>query len=363
MGLLTPARQEPVCPRCNGPVKRVPRIAGDRRLTGAAAVRRFRCVGAQCLWEGVIAAQPVTAARGLSRDWRVAARRIVPVAILLVAVAYGFTAKDPKVAERKAWEAIAIAASERPAGALPPLEMGESFDGAPLPDDDARKPAKPAQLVLRRACAWGVPGRDPYKGTVAQALSAAKLPEPLVRKFGALIEMKLVSAQVQITREGITSLKTGRPIEYKSMDMAFGNTMCFNTRVNFKAGHAELADLYQTVDEDGKVHTVMVPYACGNVTVLGDRDDRDNRTDGDVLGDRFERAPGATGNAGNAGNGVVARNAQAARKDINSSAGAAGTGIASVPEPATLALFAGGVAGVVWLANRRRRREQGAVNR
>jgi hypothetical protein len=362
VGLLTPARRDPTCPRCKGLVKRVPRIAGDRRLTGAGAVRRYRCVGAQCLWEGIIAAQPVTPARGIGRDWRVAARRIVPVAILLVAVAYGFTAKDPKLAERQAWEAIAIAASERPAGSMPPLAMGESFDGAPLAHDDARKPAKPAQLVLRRACAWGVPGRDPYKGTVAQALGAAKLPEPLVRKFGALIEMKLVSAQVQITREGITSLKTGRPIEYKSMDMAFGNTMCFNTRVNFKPGHVELADLYQTVDEDGKVHTVMVPYACGNVTVLGDRDDRDNRTDGDVLGDRFERAPGATGNANN---GVAGRNAQAARKDINSSAGSAGTGtgITSVPEPATLALFAGGVVGLAWLANRRRRHERGTTGR
>lgn len=295
------------------------------------------------------------------RDWRVAARRIVPVAILLVAVAYGFMAKDPKQAERQAWEAV-HRRERAPCGALPPIAMGESFDGAPLPDDDARRPAKPAQLVLRRACAWGVPGRDPQgdRGAGAERGQVARTASAQVRRA----DRDEAGQRPGVDhRDGITSLKTGRPIEHKSMDMAFGNTMCFNTRVNFKPGHVELADLYQTVDEDGKVHTVMVPYACGNVTVLGDRDDRDNRTDGDVLGDRFERAPGATG--GNANNGVTARNAQAARKDINSSAGSAGTGtgINSVPGPRTLALFAGGVAGVVWVANRRRHHERGAIGR
>jgi hypothetical protein len=287
------------------------------------------------------------AGQTLARDWKMIARRAVPLTVLIVALAYAFIAQTRKDADREAWEAVAVAATQRAAVPFTPLPLGESFDGAPLTKTDARHPAKQTPLDLRRACAWGEPGRDPYKGTVTQALTAARMPEALARKFRTLIDMKMVNARVEITREGISSVASGRAIPHKSMDMAFGNTMCFNTRVNFKPGHVELADLYQVVDENGKTHTVMVPDVCGNVTVLGDRDDRDNRTDGDVLADRFERAPSVPTKPGEV---VVPRESLVVRKEIIPR-----IEIAAVPEPGTIVLFGAGVAGLAWLAGRRRR--------
>ena len=86
----------------------------------------------------------------------------------------------------------------------------------------------------------------------------------------AMVEKKLVSDQVEISRAGITTVSGRRSFDGQSFDMAFGNTMCFNTRVNFKPGHVERADLYEATDVDGKRYVVMVPYVCGNVSVLGD---------------------------------------------------------------------------------------------
>ena len=51
--------------------------------------------------------------------------------------------------------------------------------------------------------------------------------------------------------------------------MSFGTTLCLNARVNFAPGHVEAADLFEARDDQGRLHAVMVPDVCGNVTVLG----------------------------------------------------------------------------------------------
>jgi hypothetical protein len=53
--------------------------------------------------------------------------------------------------------------------------------------------------------------------------------------------------------------------------MTLGKTVCFGTRVNFQPGHVEVADIYDASDATGANVTVMVPYVCGNVSVLSER--------------------------------------------------------------------------------------------
>jgi hypothetical protein len=57
--------------------------------------------------------------------------------------------------------------------------------------------------------------------------------------------------------------------------MGFGNSLCFDTQVNFAAGHVEQGALYEVRDKRGRQHTVMVPYVCNNVAVLGEEADED----------------------------------------------------------------------------------------
>lgn len=42
------------CPRCDSPLERVPRRWRDRVLSLWFPVRRYRCTGWQCGWEGVL---------------------------------------------------------------------------------------------------------------------------------------------------------------------------------------------------------------------------------------------------------------------------------------------------------------------
>ena len=51
-GSGVPAR--PACPRCNGPVNRVPRRLTDRLLSSLMPVRRYSCRAMGCRWEGTL---------------------------------------------------------------------------------------------------------------------------------------------------------------------------------------------------------------------------------------------------------------------------------------------------------------------
>jgi hypothetical protein len=104
---------------------------------------------------------------------------------------------------------------------------GEQHDGDPLP---ARHPwlrpvvataadtlpavaasapaAQPAAsvdaLTLRRGCVWGQPGRNPYRGTVEQALLHARLPAEVVTEIARKVKAHEISDRLEIRSAAVT---------------------------------------------------------------------------------------------------------------------------------------------------------------
>jgi hypothetical protein len=142
----------------------------------------------------------------------------------------------------------------------------------------AAAPAAPAvpidPLEMRRGCAWGKPGRNPYTGSVEQALLHARLPPEVVAEVSRKVRAKEVSDRLEIRTGSIRGVKHGRDFDPQRVAMSFGRTLCLNSRVNFAPGHVERADLYEVKDARGRQHAVMVPDVCGNVSVLGERGER-----------------------------------------------------------------------------------------
>lgn len=127
---------------------------------------------------------------------------------------------------------------------------------------------------MRRGCAWGQPGRNPYVGTVEQALLHARLPTEVVTEVSRKVRAREVSDRLEIRTGSIQGVKHGRDFDPQRVAMSFGRTLCLNSRVNFAPGHVEGADLYEAKDSRGRLHAVMVPDVCGNVSVLGERGER-----------------------------------------------------------------------------------------
>jgi hypothetical protein len=153
---------------------------------------------------------------------------------------------------------------------------GVTHEGEAVDDPVQVERAQDAGLRLRRDCAWGVPGSQPYKGEVDQALRAAQLPDDVVRELERRVRQGQVADQVIIANDGIRAVNSGRYFGDTIPAMAFGKTMCLNTRVNFRHGHVEYGDLYLARAADGTEYAIMVPYACGNVSVLGEEMERGN---------------------------------------------------------------------------------------
>ncbi|MBE0546172.1 MAG: hypothetical protein IH627_00635 [Rubrivivax sp.] len=128
-----------------------------------------------------------------------------------------------------------------------------------------------AVLRVRRHCAWGLPGRNPYRGSVAQALQTATLSATVVKKIAADIHAGRRVDRVTIRNDGILAHGSGREFDPQRVAMTYGMTLCADTRVNFKGPHREEGDLYEAMDDDGQIYAVMVPDVCGNVSVLGER--------------------------------------------------------------------------------------------
>jgi len=154
------------------------------------------------------------------------------------------------------------------------VPSGESYDGFDLAQDEVSKALAGAGLSVRQGCAWGVPGRSPYKGSVKQALVAARLPEEVVSKIDSMVAHGTVSDRVEIRRDSIRTVSGKRHFDTKIVAMGFGQTLCFATQVNFRPGHVEVADLYDAKDATGTNYAVMIPYVCGNVSVLAERAER-----------------------------------------------------------------------------------------
>ena len=229
-------------------------------------------------------------------------------------------------------------------GGVHRLAPGEHFDGEPLQSVATASPASMAlsatdpPLGLRQDCVWGKPGRNPYQGTVEQALVAARLPAELVAPIAARIRARQPSDRVSISTAMIRSDRGGREFSPRGLGLSFGHTMCLNSRVNFVPGHVEKADLYEMVDATGRQRAVMVPDVCGNVSVLSASGERARLP-------RWVAAPmvrlvTALGGAADGEFGV--RHAVAVDGAVQ-----------SVPEPDTLACVLLGLAAVWWAGRRR----------
>ncbi|MBA4177120.1 MAG: hypothetical protein C0505_11250 [Leptothrix sp. (in: Bacteria)] len=254
-----------LCPACGAPLARLHRHFLDRWISLFTSVHRYRCVAPGCDWEGL-----------LGRE--VGSPRVRAV-LLWAAVLFGFALG---VAATLALQDRRVTQSPPPAKtpvAAAPLTLegqslgapaGQDFDGAALHADDLRAQGNATPLQLRIACAWGVPGRNPYQGTVEQALSAAHVPADVVRQISAQAAVG-THQRVEITWRGIRTVDHGRYFGKTIRAMAFGDTLCFDTRVNFNPGHVEYASLYEAKGRDGKAYAVMVPFVCGNVSLLQER--------------------------------------------------------------------------------------------
>ncbi|WP_088282549.1 PEP-CTERM sorting domain-containing protein [Ideonella sp. A 288] len=251
----------------------MPRLPEDRLADDGTPAHRYRCRAATCGWEGLIergalaaappAPEPAPRHRLRQATWALAG--LAGVALAAVVVNAASHRQGPSAR-----------------GSGPVVAQGVSHDGDALPADhpmlalvDEAVPAPASSpdpaLALRQRCAWGQPGRSPYKGTVEQALNAARLPAPLVQQVAAKIRAHDVSDRVAISNATIRAEASGREYDPKAVVMTYGRTLCMATQVNFKAGHTERADLYVVSDDAGKRYSVMVPDVCGNVSVLAER--------------------------------------------------------------------------------------------
>jgi hypothetical protein len=268
----------------------------------------------------------------------------------------------------------AVAAVAWQAGAFNPkpdrrYAPGEQHDGEPLPAahalsrhhahaalaavaDAAFAPASaaagamaapPATLALRYSCVWGQPGRDPYRGTVEQALRSAALPESIVQSIAAQVRSGQPVDRLEIRNDGVHAVASGRVFNAQNIAMTYGKTLCLSTRVNFVAGHTESAALYEATTASGRTVAVMVPEVCGNVSVLGQSDT--------ALRNGVLSARGAADDP----------NAMRWMPAVLEGPGTAGTGAAGrsvqdVPEPGTLACVLAALGWLGLLRGLRRRR-------
>jgi hypothetical protein len=266
------------CPGCGGPLERVHRHAVDRFLSAFRSFHRYRCMDPQCGWEGVVGRELAGAPGATAMTWG------SRLAWLLGGVALAVAGMMPVLLATRARPAASPNAPAASARAEFPddsadLQLpwaGLHDDGVELAHADPRVRKNLTPLTLRRNCVWGTPGRTPYRGTVEQALMATQLlPPEVVRRISEMADNGWSKERVEISRTAIRSLDGRRVFRPVIPAMGFGDAMCFETRVNFAAGHVEYAALYEAQDRAGKTYSVMVPFVCNNVSVLGVRAEAD----------------------------------------------------------------------------------------
>jgi predicted RNA-binding Zn-ribbon protein involved in translation (DUF1610 family) len=265
------------CPECGQTVGRVHRHLRDRLMAIGLRVHRYRCTNPECRWEGIVSIpRPPSPPRNWfawisapSASWGARLGWMAVGAVCALAPIEGTRWLVQRQRDRAAETAAASLRAAEPQ-LLAPLP-GESLDGLLLATQETPVPGRLKPLERRESCLWGVPGRNPYKGTARQVLTGARLPPEVVGKIDSMIVSGRRSGRVEITSKGIWTEDGRRRFDSNVVAMGFGNTLCFNTRVNFQPAHVEVADLYEATDAGGAKYSVMVPYVCGNVAVLAER--------------------------------------------------------------------------------------------
>lgn len=118
------------------------------------------------------------------------------------------------------------------------------------------------RLNIRTGCKWGKPGANPFKGDRLSALLVEGVDPESAKELASRIERGLSDGEVIFSNTSIRE-RSGDLEFVNNYAMAFGNSVCFNTKTNFEIGHYELAALYR---HNG--YYIVVPYVCGNITRL-----------------------------------------------------------------------------------------------
>jgi len=263
-------------------VRRRQRNGLQRWLLRGTETARFRCTNAGCGWNGLLARRLEVDLP--TRTWQArAVRGLVPLLLAGMAVlAAQWGAATAPVAN------VSIGGRQ--------FAPGEAFDGEALPAEHPllqpvslqvaggteaeATPVRAQALTLRRFCAWGRPGRMPYRGTAEEALTAAQVPPEVRAQIGAAIAAARPHDRLIVANDGIRTATGTQTFDADGFAMTYGRTLCLGTRVNFKSGHVEPASLYEAFDQKGRRYSVMVPDVCGNVSVLRPRGERGLQTVG-----------------------------------------------------------------------------------
>jgi hypothetical protein len=255
------------------PLVRLHRHPLDRWISVFRSVHRYRCTDATYGWEGVVGREPTATAPAAALTWfSRLAWLLGGAAIAVAAMTPVLLAHRGRSAGKSAVASAASAAAPAPVAQELRVAAGLHDDGSDLPVVDPRVGRNPTPLTLRRDCIWGVPGRTLYRGTVEQALNATQmLPPEVVLSISQMAEHGWSKDRLQISRTAIRSIDGRHMFRPEILAMGFGNSMCFDTKVNFPPGHVEYAALYEAEDRKGKTYSVMVPFVCNNVSVLGVR--------------------------------------------------------------------------------------------
>lgn len=369
------------CPKCRQPLRHVHRTEAERLASPATA--RYACTSEGCGWSGLLQ-------QGAPR------RKPSPVATLgaWTAAARGGVERLRSAIERSpvvllavgAGVVLTVLAGRHVAGETQPpradgmilLAPGEHHDGDtpaaddPLliqPDVRSHQTAVVGMLTVRNGCVWGQPGRNPYRGTVEEALVTARLPPEVVQRIALKAMQGQPDDRLEISNAGIRGIRHGRQFDAGNVAMTYGRTLCVNTQVNFKDGRVEPGSLYQATDSKGRDYAVMVPDVCGNVSVLGPWGERTRPVVGGVVGERERtNTPGRPTVLGVIGERPKPdltpvpvldqrrpRSFTASRLPNGPDALVTRTAINSVPEPSTLACVAAALAVMVLIRGRKTR--------